>query len=71
MTARELIIEADQIRQTKNLSQAEWSRAAGLDEGGMAVSRTYNRGNCKLTTMIRLLKPLGYELKIIKVEDMP
>lgn len=71
MTARELIVEADGIRQEMNLSQAEWSRAAGFDVGGMAVSRTYNKGNCKLSTMIRLLAPLGYELKIMKMEDMP
>ena len=71
MNARDLIIEADEIRQEQKLSQAEWSRAAGLDEGGMAVSRTYNKGNCKLSTMIRLLQPLGYELKIMKVEDLP
>lgn len=71
MNARDLIVEADRIRQEKNLSQAEWSRQAGLDEVGMAISRTYSRGNCKLTTMVRLLKPLGYELRIIKTEDMP
>ena len=71
MTARELIVQADRIRQDQNLSQGEWSRQAGLDVKGMAVSRTYSKGNCKLTTMIRLLKPLGYELRIMKLEDMP
>ena len=74
MTARELICKADEIRQEQKLSQAEWSRAAGLDDVGMAISRTYNRGNCKLSTMVMLLRPLGYELKIekvIDVEDMP
>ena len=74
MNAREIIIKADEIRREQNLSQAGWSRAAGLDEGGMAVSRTYNRGNCKLSTIVRLLRPLGYELRIEKVinpEDMP
>lgn len=74
MNARELIVESDRIRQEKGLSQAEWGRQAGFDECGKAVSRTFFRGNCKLTTMVRLLKPLGYELKIEKVidlEDMP
>ena len=71
MDARGLIIQADIIRQAKGLTQAEWSRAAGLDDGGMAVSRTFNRGNCKLSTMQMLLKPLGCELKIVKVEDLP
>lgn len=71
MNARDLIVQADQIRQEQGLSQAEWSRRSGLDEVGMAISRTYSRGNCKLTTLVRLLKPLGYELQIIKLEDLP
>ena len=71
MNSRELILLADQLRRAQDMTQAEWSRAAGLDEGGMAVSRTFNRGNCKLTTMERLLRPLGYELRIMKVEDLP
>ena len=71
MTARDLIVEADKIRQEKGMSQAEWGRQAGLDEFGKAVGRTYYRGNCKLSTMVMLLRPLGYEIKIMKVEDMP
>lgn len=76
MTARDLIVQADKIRQDEfqGMSQAEWGRQAGLDECGKAVGRTYFRGNCKLSTMIMLLRPLGYELKIEKVmdlEDMP
>ena len=71
MTPREWIMQADEIRNGLHLSQAEWSRAAGLDESGVAVGRTYNRGNCKLSTMIMLLRPLGYELKIVKTEDLP
>ena len=71
MNARDLIVQADKLRNEQNLSQAEWSRAAGLDDAGVAVCRTFNKGNCKLSTLVRLLKPLGYELKIMKVEDMP
>ena len=74
MTARELIVQADRIRQGEGISQAEWGRRAGLDECGKAVGRTYYRGNCKLSTLVMLLRPLGYELRIEKVmdvEDMP
>ena len=73
MTARELIIQADKIRRDEfqGMSQAEWGRQAGFDDFGKAVSRTYFRGNCKLSTIIMLLRPLGYELKITKTEDMP
>ena len=71
MKSRELMVYADQIRQCQGISQAEWSRRAGLDNNGMAISRAYSRGNCKLSTMDRLLKPLGYELRIVKIEDLP
>ena len=74
MDARELIVQADRIRQDQNLSQAELSRQAGFDESGVAICRAYNRGNCKLSTMIKLLRPMGYALKIEKItdlEDMP
>ena len=71
MTARELIVEADRLRMAQNLSQAEWSRRAGLDESGSTVCLVYGRGSCNLETIVKLLKPLGYELKIMKVEDMP
>ena len=71
MNARDLIVQADQIRQEQGITQAEWSRRAGLDEVGMAISRTYKHGNCKLTTLVRMLKPLGYQLSITKLEDLP
>ena len=71
MTARDLIMMADQIRREQQMSQAEWSRQAGIDDVGIAISRTYKKGNCKLSTMIKLLRPLGYELRITKVEDLP
>ena len=69
MTSRDLIVEADRIRQELEISQAEWGRRAGLDECGKAVGRTYFRGNCKLSTILMLLKPLGYTLSITKTED--
>lgn len=73
MTARELIIQADKIRREEfgGMSQAEWSRQAGLDDFGKTVSRNFFTGNCKLSTMVMLLRPLGYELKITKREDDP
>lgn len=66
MDARELISCADEIARSQGMSQAEWCRRAGFDEFGKLVSRTYNRGNCKLNVMAQLLKPLGYELRIVK-----
>ena len=71
MTARDLIIEADEIRKKLGMTQAQWSRESGFDNNGMAISRTYKRGNCKVTTMIQMLRPLGYTLEIRKLEDLP
>ena len=68
MDARQLITEADKIRNDQGITQAEWSRRAGFDQFGKLVSNSFNRGNCKLSVMIQLLKPLGYELKIVKQE---
>lgn len=69
MDARELISYADRLARDKGLTQAEWSRRAGFDEFGKLISNTFNRGNCKLSVMAQLLKPLGYELRIVKQED--
>lgn len=66
--ARGLILQADIIRQAKGLSQAEWCRQAGFDEFGKLVSNTFNRGNCKMSVFIQLLRPLGLELQIVKTE---
>lgn len=69
MDTRELITQADRIARDQGLTQAEWSRRAGFDEFGKLISNTFNRGNCKLSVLAQLLKPLGYELKIVKQEE--
>ena len=65
MDARQLIIQLDGIRLEQGFTQAEWCRNAGYDEFGKVVSRTYNRGNCKLSTAMHLARPLGYDLALI------
>lgn len=69
MNARQLISEADQIAREAGLTQAEWCRRAGFDEFGKLVSNTFRRGNCKLSVFTQLLKPLGYEIRIVKQEE--
>ena len=71
MESRDLIRQADRIRNDLNMTQSEWSALAGLDGDGSTVCRIYKRGSCQLSTMVRLLRPLGYELKIMKLEDLP
>jgi len=68
MDARKLIILADEIRRDEGITQAEWCRRAGFDEFGKLVSNTFRRGNCKLSVFTQLLKPLGYEIRIVKKE---
>ena len=68
MDARQLIIQADEIRRDEGITQAEWCRRAGFDEFGKLVSNTFRRGNCKLSVFAQLLKPLGYEIMIVKTE---
>lgn len=65
MEAREFIVELDGIRIGKGMTQAEWSRQAGYDEFGKLISRAFNRGNCKLSTAMRLARPLGYDVGLI------
>lgn len=69
MDARGLITAADRIAREQGLTQAEWCRRAGFDEFGKLISNTYRRGNCKVSVLAQLLKPLGYELKIVKREE--
>ena len=69
MDARQLITQADKIRQEEGITQAEWCRRAGFDEFGKLVSNTFRRGNCKLSVFTQLLKPLGYEIAIVKLEE--
>lgn len=70
MDARQLIVQADEIRRAQEMTQAEWCRRAGFDEFGKLVSNTYARGNCKLSVFLQLLNPLGYEIQIVKREDV-
>ena len=66
MEARRLILEADRIARDQGYTQAGWSRAAGRAESGQTVSRILTRGECKVSTLIALLEPLGYRLIIVK-----
>lgn len=69
MDARQLICQADKIAREQGMTQAEWSRKAGFDEFGKLISNTHKRGNCKVSVLSQLLKPLGYELRIEKREE--
>lgn len=68
MTARGLIMVADQIAREKGLNQMQWSAQAGHSKSGQTVSRIVSKGNCRLSTFIELLLPLGCELQIVEID---
>lgn len=69
MTARELILQADGIAREQGFTQARWSKAAGRAESGQTVSRILSKGECKVSTLLALLEPLGCELAIRRNEN--
>lgn len=76
MNARQLIMESDRIADEKRLTQSEWSRRAGHAKNGQTISRIMSKGDCRLSTFIRMLDAIGCRLEIkqdetMKVEDMP
>ena len=68
MEAREILVLLDTERQRQGMTQAEWSRRAGYDEFGKFVSRAFFRGDCKLSTLVRLARPLGIDIAAIRKE---
>ena len=69
MGTKELILEAHRMAKERNWTQWKWSMKAGRSGTGQTVSRILSKGDCRMSTMEDLLKPLGYELCIKKVED--
>ena len=69
MGTRELIMQADLIAREQGFNQSTWSTAAGRAGNGQTVSRILSRGDCRLSTLLELLRPLGYDLEIRKRGD--
>ena len=66
MNARTLILQADEIAREKGLNQAQWSAAAGHAKNGQTVSRIISKGDCRISTFLRLLSVVGYRLEIVE-----
>lgn len=69
MDARSLILLADRIAREKGLTQSEWSSRAGFAKNGQTVSRIISKGNCRLSTFLRLLNVIDCELAIVEEKD--
>jgi hypothetical protein len=68
MELRALILQADQLAREKGLNQKKWSDVAGYAKNGQTVSRIMSKGDCRMSTFLSLLKPLGAELRIVRVD---
>lgn len=66
MSSRALILQADRLAREQGLNQKEWSIRAGHAKNGQTVSRIISKGDCRVSTFLALLEPLGMELAIIK-----
>lgn len=70
MDARSLILLADRIAREKGLTQSEWSSRAGFAKNGQTVSRIISKGNCRLSTFLRLLSIIDCRLEIVEKDDL-
>ena len=69
MDSRALILDADRIAREQGFNQAAWSRKAGKAQSGQTISRMISKGDCRLSTFLAILEPLGYSLKITKAAN--
>lgn len=69
MNSRDLILQADRLADKAGYNQSEWSTVAGMATGGQGVSKLLSRGDCRVSTLLSLLRPLGMTLKIAPTEE--
>jgi len=69
MDSRQLIIKADEIARNEGFTQAKWSAKAGHAKSGQTVSRIVNKGDCRISTFLRLLEAIDCKLEIVRRDD--
>lgn len=69
MNARTLILQADSLAREKGMTQKEWSAKAGHAKNGQTVSRIISKGDCRISTFLRLLKVIDCRLEIVEEVD--
>lgn len=69
MDARTLIMQADGIVRRKGMTQSEWSAKAGHAKNGQTVSRIISKGDCRMSTFLRLLRAVDCRLEIVEEND--
>ena len=61
-----LILQADRIAREKGMTQKEWSAKAGHAKNGQTVSRIIRKGDCRVSTLLRLLNVIDCRLEIVE-----
>lgn len=64
----ELIKTTIEIRQKKNLTQQELSKKSGIKQPAIANLENMNKIP-QTTTLIKLLYPMGYTLKVVPIDN--
>lgn len=70
-TARDGIDTLDAERRKQGLSQMRISELADTPDVGQWYSRMFGRGDVMMSKYLRFLHATGYELIMIKKEDLP
>lgn len=65
---KQVIIATIEARKKANLTQTELSKITGIVQPSIAKIETFSR-TPQYTTLMRLLKPLGYTLKVVPIDD--
>lgn len=65
---RELIEATIKARESANMTQKELSEKTGIKQPSIAKLEKLNR-TPQTTTLIKLLYPLGYTLKVVPIND--
>ena len=70
MDARTLILMADKAARDRGMNQSQWSARAGFAVNGQTGSRIVSRGDCRVSTLLALLEPLGLCLTMDTAENV-
>ena len=69
MDARDIVLQIDQERIRQRISQAGIAEMAGAPDTGQQYARMYLAMDGKLSTALKYLHALGWDLALVKMED--
>lgn len=69
MEASDLILSLDKARRDQRISQMGITDLAGIQDTGQTYYRMWTAMDGKLSTWLRFLHALGYEVAIVRLED--